>query len=111
MCPLHAGYTALHMSVLQLKSDFVQLLLLAGASVDIQDNKSGRTALFHAAESKQFTVASALLQKGASVNICSYAGTTAAQVRAHCDVCMCFVCGSSVLAQLSASFVIICLQY
>ena len=75
-----SGFTALHLAVLQQKADFVQLLLLAKANVDIQDNRSGRTALFHACEMRQFPVASALLSKGASVNIASYAGTTAAQV-------------------------------
>ena len=64
-------------------SDILQWLLLAGASIDVPDNKSGRTALFHAAENRQFNLASILLQKNANVNVPCYAGTTPAQVNTN----------------------------
>ena len=58
----------------------MQLLVDAGAALDVVDGKSGRTALFHAAEANLFNIASLLLQKGASVNTTNYSGNTAVQV-------------------------------
>lgn len=60
--------------------EYADLLLTAGVAVDVPDGKSGRTALFHAAENKQFNIASLLLQAGASVNVANYSGNTAVQV-------------------------------
>ena len=56
--------TALHMAVLVGNADMVSLLVEARANLDIMDGKSGRTAVFHAAESNQYRISSILLQHG-----------------------------------------------
>ena len=55
----------------------MSLLIEAGSDVDVTDGKSGRTPLYHAAESDLCRIASLLLQKAACVNIANYAGSTA----------------------------------
>ena len=62
--------TALHMSVVTGQAEMVSVLLSAGASVNIQDGKSGRTAVFHAAEHNLYRIASMLLQKGTANEYC-----------------------------------------
>ena len=49
----------------------------AGADVDATDARSGRTALFHAAEANDCDTCELLLQKGADTNVANYAGETA----------------------------------
>lgn len=51
----------------------VNTLLSAGATIDLKDMKSGRTALFHAIDNNHMSVMQVLLKAGAS-NIANYAG-------------------------------------
>ncbi len=55
-------------------------LLRAGAEIDSQDGKSGRTPLHHAVETNQRALVEVLLGRGASVNQQSYSGCTALHV-------------------------------
>jgi B-cell CLL/lymphoma protein 3 len=52
------------------------MLLSVGATIDLQDMKSGRTALFHAIDNSQTSVAQVLLQAGAATNVPNFAGQT-----------------------------------
>jgi len=54
----------------------IKALLSAGATIDLQDMKSGRTALFHAMDNCHTLVAQVLLQAGAAANIPNFAGQT-----------------------------------
>ncbi|XP_012944076.1 nascent polypeptide-associated complex subunit alpha, muscle-specific form, partial [Aplysia californica] len=72
------GVTPLHTAVDNADLSQVQLLLAHGAEIDMTDGKSGRTALFRAAESNQKLMVELLLRKGANPDIHNYAGVTCA---------------------------------
>lgn len=67
------GATALIESSLKGYPKVVEILLMHGSNVDMQDN-NGKTALMHAPSS---TIAKMLLEKGANVNIKDKSGSTA----------------------------------
>lgn len=56
------------------RQDLVNILLQAGADVDLVDGKSGRSALFYAVESNSEKIASILLDAKANVQLMNYAG-------------------------------------
>ena len=81
-----AGLTPLHLAVKLSRVDLVEMLIAAGANVNVADGKSGHTPLHLAAESGQLDVVELLLAKQADVQLASYYGCTAMQsasARAH----------------------------
>ncbi|KAL8587219.1 hypothetical protein ACOMHN_013304 [Nucella lapillus] len=69
--------------------EIVVRLLDQGADINIMDGKSGRTVLFHAAETNQRSAVELLLSRGADPEIANYAGVVpalAAQGRNHSNV-------------------------
>lgn len=72
------GFTALHYCCKNVDIDGVNALVSAGANVNIQDMKSGRTPLFHALESDNIgnrsEVVQRLLQAKATTSITNFAG-------------------------------------
>ena len=70
------GFAPLHLAVLSGEAELVTTLIDVGSDVDITDGKSGRTPLFHAAESNLCDIASLLLKRAACVSIANYAGST-----------------------------------
>ncbi|XP_013420922.1 uncharacterized protein LOC106181164 isoform X2 [Lingula anatina] len=87
----YEGHTPVHVAVTHNNFEAVELLLAHGADVDAMDGKSGKTALFHAAENNQYQMVKKLLDLGCSVNLQNYSGTTALQAtsgRGHMDVVM-----------------------
>lgn len=73
------GITPLQMAVQCGSYDSVKLLLEAGADVNTQEGKNGRTALYFAAEKNDLRVAKLLLENGADPALSSYSGCTPAQ--------------------------------
>lgn len=83
------GMAPIHTAVMNNDLEIVHLLLEHGADVNIMDGKSGRTVLFHAAETNQKTAVELLLNHGADPEIANYAGVVpamAAQGRSHTAV-------------------------
>jgi len=81
-----AGLTPLHVAVKLRRVELVEMLIAAGANVNVADGKSGHTPLHLAAESGQLDVIELLLAKQADVQLTSYYGCTAMQsasARAH----------------------------
>jgi len=70
------GLAALHHCSMRGNLQGVKMLLSAGATIDLQDMKSGRSALFHAIDNSHMLVAQTLLQAGAATNITNFAGQT-----------------------------------
>ena len=68
---------ALHLATQARQPDMVNILLDAGADVNVTEARSCRTSLFHAAEANDFDVCDLLLQRGADVNVANFAGETA----------------------------------
>ena len=69
--------------------DAVEVFLQYGANLDMQEGKSGHTALYMAAETNQLQLAEKLLQHRASTQISSYSGfspTQAASAKSHGDM-------------------------
>lgn len=74
----YEGLTPMHIAVQQVNRDIVEYLLsLSALDIDCLDGKSGRTPLFHAAESNQSDLCKMMLNKGADPNIQNYSGNTA----------------------------------
>lgn len=72
-----AGYTALHRAVMRADITAIRMLLSAGANVNAADGKSGRTALFHAAEANRPDLCNLLLAEGcADVHAANYSGVS-----------------------------------
>ena len=69
------GTTTLHLAVLQRKRSVVDVLLAAGADMNIQDNE-GRTVLHLAADQSDGSLIDALLDAGADGNIQDEEGHT-----------------------------------
>ncbi|BFZ14156.1 hypothetical protein BsWGS_17195 [Bradybaena similaris] len=72
------GLTPLHIAVDNGDLQQVETLLKYNADIDVTDGKSGRTALFWAAESNQKGMVELLLGKGANPDVPNYAGVTTA---------------------------------
>ena len=71
------GLTALHLATQTRQHNIVNLLIDIGADIDATDARSGRTALFHAAEANDRDTCELLLRRGADANVTNYAGETA----------------------------------
>ncbi|KAK7106025.1 hypothetical protein V1264_017331 [Littorina saxatilis] len=83
------GLAPLHSAVINNDLEVATRLLEQGADINIMDGKSGRTALFHAAETNQKAAVELLLNRGADPEIANYAGVVpamAAQGRSHTTV-------------------------
>ncbi|XP_076457761.1 uncharacterized protein LOC143291654 [Babylonia areolata] len=83
------GLAPIHTAVMNNDLEIVTRLLEQGADVNIMDGKSGRTVLFHAAETNQKAAVELLLNRGADPEIANYAGVVpalAAQGRNHTAV-------------------------
>lgn len=59
------------------QTDLIEMLLDAGADVNLGDAKSGRSSLFHAAESNDIPICELLLRRKADPNVPNFAGETA----------------------------------
>lgn len=70
------GFAALHYCCMRNNLEGVKALLLAGATTDLKDMRSGRTPLFHALDNNYTTIVQTLLKAGAVANITNYAGQT-----------------------------------
>ena len=81
------GFTPLHLAVQcsHANLDMITYLIHVGANVNKPDGKSGRSALYHAAESGQKGVAQLLLKSGANINFQNYSGSTALHVASACQ--------------------------
>jgi len=81
-----AGLTPLHLAVKLNRLTLVEMLIAAGANVNVADGKSGHTPLHLAAEAGRLDIVELLLAKRADVQLSSYYGCTpmqAASARAH----------------------------
>lgn len=81
-----AGLTPLHLAVKLNHSSLAEMLITAGANVNVADGKSGHTPLHLAAESGQIDIVELLIAKRADVQLASYYGCTpvqSASARAH----------------------------
>ncbi|XP_071570099.1 uncharacterized protein [Temnothorax nylanderi] len=74
------GLAAIHYCSIHGNLEGVRALISAGATVDLKDMKSGRTALFHAIDNSHTSVTQVLLNSGAVANIANYAGQTALSI-------------------------------
>lgn len=75
----YEGQTPLLLSIMNGSSNmefFVKLLLKNNAQPDLQDKKSGKTPLFHAAEAYNESLVELLLENGADPKIKNYFGTS-----------------------------------
>ncbi|XP_012523906.1 uncharacterized protein LOC105829526 [Monomorium pharaonis] len=70
------GLAAIHYCSIYGNLEGVKALLSVGATVDLKDRRSGRTALFHAIDNGQKLVMQTLLKAGAVASIANYAGQT-----------------------------------
>ncbi|XP_060063724.1 uncharacterized protein LOC132544165 [Ylistrum balloti] len=80
------GLAPLHTAVEKNNLEIVDMLLRAGADINILDGKSGKTPLFYAVEHNLLPMIEFLLSHGANVDLANYAGITvvmAAQARGH----------------------------
>jgi len=68
------GFAAIHYCSIHGNLQGIKALLSAGATIDLKDMKSGRTALFHAIDNNHSLVMKVLLKAGAVANIANYAG-------------------------------------
>lgn len=69
-----AGLAPLHYCVLHGNLEGASALVEAGADVNLRDNRSGRTAFFHALEHNRITIAQKLLEYGAIANLPNFTG-------------------------------------
>ena len=70
------GFSALHLAAQLDKVNAINLLTKHGAEVDLPDGKSGRTALYHAAERKHYRSQKALVNNGADMREPTFTGST-----------------------------------
>ncbi|XP_017793967.1 PREDICTED: uncharacterized protein LOC108575638 [Habropoda laboriosa] len=68
------GFAPLHYCTLKCNTNGVKALIKAGADVNLRDNRSGRTPLFHALENNYTEIAQILLQNDAIANLLNYSG-------------------------------------
>ncbi|GAB1609640.1 NF-kappa-B inhibitor cactus-like [Argonauta hians] len=69
------GFTSLHLAVLNKPYPIVNLLLCAGADINAQDGKSGRTILHYAVEAKNVILVTQLLKyPELNINALTFAG-------------------------------------
>ena len=71
-----AGLAPLHYCVLHGNLEGASALVEAGADVNLRDNRSGRTAFFHALEHNRIAIAQKLLEYGAIANLPNFTGQT-----------------------------------
>ena len=84
---LFLGFTALHLAV-QHKQNSLELthcLMKHQANVNTQDGKSGRTALYHAAELGKLELVEKLLRNRASINCQNFSGSTPLLAASACQ--------------------------
>ncbi|KAK3581723.1 hypothetical protein CHS0354_015491 [Potamilus streckersoni] len=72
----YQGYAPIHTCVEMMSKDLVRQLLDAHADINITDGKSGRTALFHAVETRQLAMVDFLQSREANIDLPNYAGIT-----------------------------------
>ncbi|XP_966599.3 uncharacterized protein LOC655576 [Tribolium castaneum] len=72
----YEGFTPLILASLAQSYQSAELLLLHGADPNIKDMKSGRTALFHAAECHDVDLVELLIRHGADTKIRNFFGTS-----------------------------------
>ncbi|XP_063926962.1 B-cell lymphoma 3 protein homolog [Zophobas morio] len=72
----YEGFTPLILACLNKSYDDAKLLLQSGADPNVKDMKSGRTALFHAAECHDVNLVELLMQHGADTKIRNFFGTS-----------------------------------
>lgn len=72
------GLSPLHTAVCKGNIAMVELLLSAGAEINIPDGKCGKTPLFYAVEFNNTKLVEIFQTKGASIDLPNYAGITAA---------------------------------
>ncbi|KAJ1520640.1 hypothetical protein ONE63_003748 [Megalurothrips usitatus] len=70
------GFSALHLAAQHDKVQAINLLVIHGAEVDLPDGRSGRTALFHAVDRKNYSAQKALIDCGADMKEPTFTGTT-----------------------------------
>jgi len=86
---LTAGLTPLHLAVKLNRFTLVEMLISAGANVNVADGKSGHSPLHLAAEAGRLDIVELLLAKRADIQLTSYYGCTpvqAAVARAHNNI-------------------------
>ncbi|CAK9818243.1 B-cell lymphoma 3 protein homolog [Anthophora quadrimaculata] len=71
------GFAPLHYCTLKGNIDGVKALIKAGADVNLRDNRSGRTSLFHAIENNYIEIVHILVQNNAIVDLLNYSGQSA----------------------------------
>jgi ankyrin repeat protein len=72
----YEGFTPLILACLNQSYDDAKLLLLHGADPNVRDMKSGRTALFHAAECHDVDLVELLMQNKADTKLRNFFGTS-----------------------------------
>ncbi|KAK4008355.1 hypothetical protein OUZ56_013496 [Daphnia magna] len=76
----HDQFTALMLAIQATHGESAQLLLDYGANPNVREEIHGQTPLYIAAQSGQFAIARALIQKGVNVNAKTSSGDTAYHV-------------------------------
>ncbi|KAK3907458.1 B-cell lymphoma 3 protein-like protein [Frankliniella fusca] len=70
------GFSPLHLAAQGDKVEAISLLIKCGADIDLPDGKSGRTALFHAVERKNYKSQQILEKHGANIKEPTFTGAT-----------------------------------
>ncbi|XP_011633951.1 uncharacterized protein LOC105425089 [Pogonomyrmex barbatus] len=81
------GLAAIHYCSMRGNLQGVKALLSAGATIDLKDMKSGRTALFHAIDNGHMSLMQVLLKAGAVTNLTNYAGQTPLSIMSDKSIC------------------------
>ncbi|CAI2314376.1 unnamed protein product [Caenorhabditis sp. 36 PRJEB53466] len=71
------GYAPIHVAVRRLKLSLIEMLLEAGALIDLLDTEKKRNALLHAIEMNDFETIQLLVERGSNTNIEDESGETA----------------------------------
>lgn len=70
------GYAPIHVAVRRLKLSLIEMLLEAGALIDLLDTEKKRNALMHAIEMNDFETIQLLVERGSNTNIEDESGET-----------------------------------
>lgn len=68
------GLTPLMLAAIEKRNEYVEILLKYGANPNLRDDKSGRTALFHAVENDSTKIINMLLQHRADPKLNNFLG-------------------------------------